>query len=306
MEPAAGERLHNFAAQTRTFSIGDLLIADSRSRGHVIWRGGERPGSAGTDLLLLQLQLQIQGEGHAINGGRTMALVPGAISVIDLADPYLEEDHGFRCLTLAVPRARLGEEAAAGRPGGLVLSPTQPLARILTAHLLAVWDSLSDLNAGETPAVVNGLLHALTEVIACQGQTLRRGSPAPVLNHSALLAYIDRHLQQPLDAAHLCRAFGCSRSVLYRLLATEGGVSAAIKKRRLARAYHLLGNPALRHLSLAEIAMRCGFSDQSHFCRAFRTAFALSPSQARLQLSASAASTGPADLPRFRDWLLSV
>ncbi|MBK5967770.1 MULTISPECIES: hypothetical protein [Thiorhodovibrio] len=45
----------------------------------------------------------------------------------------------------------------------------QRLARILTAHLLAVWDTLSELNEGETPAVVNCLLHALTEVIGCQG-----------------------------------------------------------------------------------------------------------------------------------------
>ncbi|WP_201221636.1 hypothetical protein [Halochromatium roseum] len=119
MEPVAGERLHNFAAQTRAFSLGDLLIADSCSRGHFIWRGGECPGTAGTDLLLLQ----IQGEGQAINGVRTMALVPGAIRVIDLADPYLAEDRGFRCLTLAIPRARLGA-AAAGRPGGLVLPLT--------------------------------------------------------------------------------------------------------------------------------------------------------------------------------------
>ncbi|WPL14424.1 MULTISPECIES: hypothetical protein [Thiorhodovibrio] len=45
---------------------------------------------------------------------------------------------------------------------------------------------------------------------------MQRAPPAPVLNQGALLAYIDRHLQQPLDAAHLCRAFGCLRSVLYR------------------------------------------------------------------------------------------
>jgi AraC-like DNA-binding protein len=67
-----------------------------------------------------------------------------------------------------------------------------------------------------------------------------------------------------------------------------------------------LGNPALSHLGIAEVAMRCGFYDQSHFCHAFRTAFALSPSEARLRLATSATPVRTSDLPRFRDWLLSV
>ncbi|WPL13154.1 Transcriptional activator NphR [Thiorhodovibrio litoralis] len=300
LEPAAGKRPQNFAAQVRAFSLGDLMLSDSASRGHFIWRG-----AASSDLLLVQLHTQ--GEGQATNGGRPMPIMPGALSIIDLAYPYLAEDHDFRCLTLIMPRARLGERAGAGRPGGLVLPPERPLTRILTAHLFSVWDSLPDLTASETPAVVNGLLHTLTEAIAFQTQTDPRRPPALPFSQVALLAYIDRHLQQPLDAAHLCRVFGCSRSVLYRLLAPEGGVGAVIMQRRLARAYRLLGNPALRHLSIAEIAMRCGFSDQSHFCRAFRATFALSPSDARQRLAAgSAPSVRPSDLPRFRDWLLSV
>jgi AraC family transcriptional regulator len=45
-------------------------------------------------------------------------------------------------------------------------------------------------------------------------------------------------------------------------------------KRRVELAHKLLGNPLL---SLAEVAVRCGFSDQSHFTRVFTAMSGASP-----------------------------
>ena len=58
--------------------------------------------------------------------------------------------------------------------------------------------------------------------------------------------------------------------------------SDAVSQRRLALARQLLGN---RHISLQEIALRCGFSSASHFSNRFRQAMGVSPSAYRTSIS---------------------
>jgi AraC-like DNA-binding protein len=60
-----------------------------------------------------------------------------------------------------------------------------------------------------------------------------------------------------------------------------GGVARYILHRRLQRAFHALANPANRRLRIAEVASRVGFASESHFSRAFRSAFGLTPSDIR-------------------------
>ena len=61
-------------------------------------------------------------------------------------------------------------------------------------------------------------------------------------------------------------------------------------KRRIERARDLLRNPAL---SLLEVALACGFSDQSHFTRLFRASMDMSPGAWRRQQ----VSGQPTDFP---------
>lgn len=66
-----------------------------------------------------------------------------------------------------------------------------------------------------------------------------------------------------------------SRSVLYSLFASDGGVAKYIQSRRLGWASRLLTED--RDLSIAEISDLCCFSSESQFSRAFRTAFGVAP-----------------------------
>ena len=57
-----------------------------------------------------------------------------------------------------------------------------------------------------------------------------------------------------------------------------------IRKRRIEHASHLLANT---HTPLAEIALTCGFSDQSHFCAMFKSHTGFTPAKFRAQSSRS-------------------
>ena len=75
-----------------------------------------------------------------------------------------------------------------------------------------------------------------------------------------------------IHPVHLCRTFsehqGCT-------------LGAYIRELRIARGRQLL---ALSHSSLTDVAAKCGFSDQSHFTRAFKSRFGTTPSAFRSSL----------------------
>lgn len=61
----------------------------------------------------------------------------------------------------------------------------------------------------------------------------------------------------------------------------DGGVARIIRNKRLDRAYRILVDERGRHVSLKEIAYRCGFHDGTQFTKAFKVRFGMSPKDAR-------------------------
>lgn len=94
------------------------------------------------------------------------------------------------------------------------------------------------------------------------------------------------------DAAALC---GMSRAVFGRLFKKASGMTLLryLNHVRLAQAIELLEES---DESIAEIASRLGFCDQSHFDRRFREAFGRTPSKHRAALGRKAPVAGPGSL----------
>ena len=98
----------------------------------------------------------------------------------------------------------------------------------------------------------------------------------------------------------MAAALGLSRTGLYRLATSEGGVSAMRQDARLRRAAMLLMDPSGPARAVADVALLAGFASPVHFSRVFRQRFALSPLEFRRRFHAS----GEAKLdPRFALWL---
>ena len=95
-------------------------------------------------------------------------------------------------------------------------------------------------------------------------------------------------LWNPLSISALARASGVSREHLARAFQKHFGVSPreAQLALRLDRAAHLLARTGL---PVHEIARLCGFCDQFHFSRRFRTAYGASPRSFRTRIADGAA-----------------
>ena len=92
---------------------------------------------------------------------------------------------------------------------------------------------------------------------------------------------VSRNLRSSsLGPRKLCRETAMSRSQLYRLLESEGGVASYIQRRRLSESFSMLCDTSST-LPISEIAASLCFSDPSSFSRAFRREFGGTPTDAR-------------------------
>ncbi len=97
---------------------------------------------------------------------------------------------------------------------------------------------------------------------------------------TAALELMESHPGEPLKRTETARRLGLSTRQLDRLFAEKLGTSYAdhYRRIRLERARDLLRQSAV---SITEIALGCGFSSASHFSRAYREAFGVTPGAER-------------------------
>jgi AraC-like DNA-binding protein len=92
--------------------------------------------------------------------------------------------------------------------------------------------------------------------------------------------YVETHLCESIDLAALAGIAGLSLYHFARAFKQSAGVTPHhyLVERRVSRAQEML---ARTEMSLSEIALATGFSDQSHFARHFRQTLGMTPGQFR-------------------------
>jgi PAS domain S-box-containing protein len=98
-----------------------------------------------------------------------------------------------------------------------------------------------------------------------------------------IVGHIQRHLDEPLPLAELAGMAGLSPGQLDRRMRKVFKLSTAafIRKTRIGHAVRLLGESAM---AVAEIALSCGYGDQTAFTRQFRATVGLPPAAYREQV----------------------
>jgi len=110
------------------------------------------------------------------------------------------------------------------------------------------------------------------------------GSPAPAPIHQILpemVAWLHKHYDDSdLTAQKLADAFRVSVRQVHKLFEQQRDGQTflqTLKGIRLHQAQALLDNPDCWHLSIADVAERCGFANSVYFGRVFREHFKISP-----------------------------
>ena len=214
--------------------------------------------------------------------------------VFSLADETQSERMGDR-IQLYLSRDRF-QAIARLLDGAAGTALDTPEGRLLADYLLLLERHLRNLPP-QDGAVLPAAVQAM--VSACLAPTADRFAAAHTHVDLTLMERVRqavrRNLRSPsLGPDRLCREAATSRSQLYRLLESEGGVAHYIQRRRLSESFRLLCDES-NNASIGKIAELLCFADGSSFSRAFRREFGLSPSDVR---AASLAGLPPAPAPK--------
>lgn len=160
----------------------------------------------------------------------------------------------------------------------------------IIGHLGRAITPAFDLPAGVSGLFLDHVLQALcAHVASAYGQVVMRAAPAGLAGWQESLAkeIMDSRLSEPLTLTEMASACGLSVSHFTRSfrLTTGSPPHRWLLGRRVERAKGLLARSGL---PLGQIALECGFADQSHFSRIFRRATGASPGAWRRQYGVAA------------------
>jgi AraC-like DNA-binding protein len=223
----------------------------------------------------------LQGDADIEQHGRQARIAAGDFCLVDLTRPFRIEIHGATVQTIYLSAsllrdctARLADAAALSLPGDL------PAA----AYLRALFDQIFSRTDSLTEAVADRLADAMPHVLATALTELAEtDAPTPTRlrqhHQHQVRRYAREHLSNPaLCAEMIARGVGLSTSYVFELFANEPTTLMRwVRQERLARCQRELSSPQLRHRSIGQLAYAWGFGDLTHFSRAFRDQYGVSP-----------------------------
>lgn len=239
--------------------------------------------------------------GSYLIGEHEYPIAPGQVFIVNAHErhqPILEREHNEGALVAYFTP----DVVASVDTAGDLLMPFM-VARYVRRNCLdelpRVQELLEELKAAyisERPQwqmVCRGILAHILALVGQRYAELASGQTSAkwgeVRRFDEVMAYINAHLDEPIDGARLYRIAGLSRSQCCARFKAVFGVSMAgyVQRQRMRRAMLLLGST---DLPVTEIAHRSGYPWVGHFNTTFRRHAGCSPTEWR-QRGASASTT---------------
>lgn len=187
-----------------------------------------------------------------------------------------------RSTNLLFPRGYLDAMTAPEKSGPI--SPVLYSSDDRLPRLIKLLEQEIVLPGFASDLLVESLVRSLVVLIKQRGQQIAPAAPDRLYMSPARLRrvidYIESHLNQPIHLAELAQTAGMSIFHFCRTFKCATGASPYhyVSQRRIERGRELLANSCL---PIAELALACGFSNQSHFTAAFSKEFGISPNRYR-------------------------
>lgn len=310
VEPIAATASGGFLAEADAFHLGDMVMTRTQFAPQQFMRGERQLRSDMIDHYLVQFYRQGGYVGEV--GGRSLEIHAGSVSVLDLARPLHTHATAAENVNLIVPRDVMAALLPATHDmHGVVLEPGS--AALLIDHLESLERRLPELDCMQVAHVARATVDLLAASLLPSKANLERAQQqVQSLRLERVRRFIDSRLgSAALSPKSICRVLALSRSQLYALFETSGGVRAYIQKRRLLRIHAALADPVDAR-SIATLSAEYGFSSQAQLSRAFRQRFGYAPSDIRRdanrRFSTAACPTrihrhGNDNEPGFDDWI---
>jgi len=283
------------------YMVAGTVVGHDRTDSLTIHRA-PRHLADGVDMYALLFHLR----GQSVQG--QTVIETGDFALQDFAEPNKANFSTIEAVSLFMPRKLLAPKLDIPDAGAVRrVRGDSSLAKLASQMLVGFYEALPNM----TMAEANRALHPVIDLcaIAINGHVDSCGAKSAVRQGLGLRIrrFIESHLESPeLSVGHIQKHFRCSRSLLYRVFPSAGGIVDYIRERRLNRAMHRLVNPGDTQLSVTEIAAQLGFASSTVFGRSFKRRFGITPREARTSSSSCLPIVEAERKRSLHDWFTAL
>ncbi|MFE7394904.1 helix-turn-helix domain-containing protein [Streptomyces sp. NPDC057582] len=277
----------DFRASARVLNLGGVQVSALAYPSLETRRSAQLIRQSDSDSY--QLMLTLRGGHRILQAGRDTTIGPGDVILYDTSRPW----HGWTAagpdtvnkgVMVQFPRALLPADRL-DRLNAVRLPGREGMGAVLSGYLTQLTAGAAAYTEADGPRLATCTLDLLTTFLAhhLDGSAL----VPPQTRQRALLleirTFIQQHLGDPdLSPGAIAAAHNISLRSLYRLFQDQGlTVAGWIRAHRLERCRRDLANPLLHSRPVRAIAACWGFTDPTHFSRAFRAAYGMPPGDYR-------------------------
>lgn len=265
-----------FVARQSVWNLGGMLMTRQSSPAFNYARPPEKVRLSPLDhwhIIFLQ-----SGRSWTEVDGRVAENEPGLVEIRSLGRPFRGRKLATEGVGLIAPIDLFSDH------GGLPIASNNIVlgghrARLLADYVASVEANLPFFTQNDLSAVKERLREMVFEAVTPLVD--RNAGPDHVSNMGLMTRarrFITAHIASPdLTAEALCKELAISRTRLYELFETSGGVANYIRRRRLLAAHAMLADPSDSR-KVAEIGAAIGIDSPANFSRAFTQQFGYSPS----------------------------
>ncbi|MDB5597324.1 MAG: helix-turn-helix domain protein [Hyphomicrobiales bacterium] len=276
MLPLLAETIDTLPAEIFSWQFGDNVLTRAAGSRSAVRRWRCCPGSRpGYWCVLLACSRSDRGISSVL-----VVSPSEALNISSLLTPFDDQAAALEILMLFLPKefGRKQREFEWVRR----LDTTEGRGALLAGYMKQLARQLPHIPQEQAQSLA---VATRTLVDACLSPVADQAGAAEPPSVSALVERARLIVRENMASPEFCpkqlvRLLGISRSKLYRLLDSAGGVASFINRERLAEAHRRLATSS-DAVSIHVIGSGVGFPDHSSFSRAFRREFGSSPTEAR-------------------------
>jgi AraC family transcriptional activator of tynA and feaB len=243
-----------------------------------------RSGIARSDSACIYVNYQSTGNSIVKQRGREAQINQGEWYLIDSAEPFeLHHPADLASVSIEIPHATIPDQLRlAVQSTALAFGQASGMMRLMADYMRNISENVDSLGTSARDAVARNFMDMLFLTLSPAAQYPELASSCGTRRQLAA-HFITQNLgRSDLSPAIIAQACNCSVRTLHTIFnATGMPVMQLVWQKRFERAHAELGSPVHRHRSIADIALGCGFSNLSHFCRYFKERMEMTPSDWR-------------------------
>lgn len=232
------------------------------------------------------------GDAVVSQGGREASVPPGSFFIVDPASPFEITTGAMTTRSVYLLRSTLVQLVP--ELAGLTATPIEchaGPAAILRCAVDAIFDSAECLDGESSERIAEALPHLVAAALRSAEGATALPSRLRHMHKERIRRYVKEHLGDPeLGPAAIAQAVRLSPRHVHDLFADEPvPLMKWVWAERLDQCRREFADPRLAQRSVSEVAYAWGFSDMSHFSRAFKAKFGVSPREFRTGCAANPA-----------------